>query len=209
MFLVHCKVGALPIMLLNFFFRRNERNVRSFRKTKCSYMRTEIVNRKSFYKGAQVPSDKHLWWSWRFICSLLLYLFSVFLRCSLPQTCSPSWLNSALASQVSPPPWILGVLGRVVFIRVKDAQTHCCQILLSDYKWENFSFSSLFSLVPLPLSSRRPSSSCLWDFSCCEHFPLWRKDLSLVQVGPWCSRSPRGTVHSLKQLCIFLKFALF
>lgn len=60
MFLVHYKVGALPIMLLNFFLRRDERNVRSFRKIKYSYMCIEIVNRKSFYKGAQVLSDKHL-----------------------------------------------------------------------------------------------------------------------------------------------------
>lgn len=60
MFLVHYKVGALPIMLLNFFFRRDERNVRSFRKIKYSYMHIEIVNRKSSYKGAQVLSGKHL-----------------------------------------------------------------------------------------------------------------------------------------------------
>lgn len=207
MFLVHCKVGALPIMLLNFFFRRNERNVRSFRKAKSSYVVTcalRLLIGKVFIKEHKFLVTNTCDGLGSLSVPSFSYLFSVFLRCSLPQIlCSPSWLNSALASQVSPSPWILGVLGRVVFIRVKDVQTHYCQILLSDYKWENFSFSSLFSLVPLPLSSSRPSSSCLCDFSCCEHFPLWRKDLSLVQLGPWCSRSPGGTVHSLKQLCIF------
>lgn len=59
MFLVHCKVGVLQIMLLNFFSRGNERIIRSFRKTEGSCMSIEIVDRKSFYKGTLGCRDKH------------------------------------------------------------------------------------------------------------------------------------------------------
>lgn len=168
-------------------------------------MNIEIVDRKSFYKGAQGCRDKHYCDGLGSSAHLFLpSLYFIILRQSflfwyrLVSTRQPRMGKFPVsASQVlrlysctviapSPIPTDWGALGRVMFIIVKDyyAETDLHTInerILFQISPLQIFFAVFSSLVSLSLSySKQTLLMFLWDFSSCWYFV---KDLSLVYIG--------------------------